>query len=235
MNDQLLDVLNEFLGTLEEVEILLTSAEINIGEEIKYVTYNKSALLLLSGKFENFVELIAEQYVFLVNNLNLRSSLLPEIMRLHHTYSIITKLEKYQSTNQINDAKKVLSQIGTLWVTDHNFNKLEIECKFSYGKHGEKELTKLFSPIGISDVFVEVEVFIPNENLDDEKTKKVDFKGIFNSVMNMRNNILHQDASPSLTHDSIRKYKLIFANFAEAITTLLDKNLQALIEIANVN
>ena len=114
-------------------------------------------------------------------------------------------------------------------MSDVAFNQLRIECKFAYGKHGEKELVKLFSPIGIEDVFTEVEVFIPGESLGDELTKKkVDFKGVFNSVMHMRNNILHQDASPSLTHESIREYKLAFQGFAEAVTNVLDNNLNTL-------
>ena len=236
MNSELQDSLSDFLRTLEEVDILLSSAEECIHEETKYAAYNKSALLLLSGKFENFVETITEQYVFLVNKLNLRSSLLPEEMRLHHTYAIIDKLsKKSKNSSQSDEVKRMLSEIGSIWVSDTNFNQLNIDCKFAYGKHGESELVKLFKPIGIKDVFLEVEVFIPDSNSDDfsAEKRKVDFKGIFNSVMNMRNNILHQDASPSLTDKSIREYKLSFQSFAEAVTNKLDNNLNKLIEVAS--
>ena len=236
MNSELQDSLSDFLRTLDEVDILLSSAEECIHEETKYAAYNKSALLLLSGKFENFVETITEQYVFLVNKLNLRSSLLPEEMRLHHTYAIIDKLsKKSKNSSQSDEVKRMLSEIGSIWVSDTNFNQLNIDCKFAYGKHGESELVKLFKPIGIKDVFLEVEVFIPDSNSDDfsAEKRKVDFKGIFNSVMNMRNNILHQDASPSLTDKSIREYKLSFQSFAEAVTNKLDNNLNKLIEVAS--
>lgn len=233
MNSELQDALDDFARTLEEVEILLSSAEVCIGEEAKYAAYNKSALLLLSGKFENFAELIAEEYVFLVNKLNLRSSILPEAMRLHHTYSIISKLDKFKNLSQFDEVKKILTEIGSIWVSDINFNQLIIECKFAYGKHGEKELLKLFSPIGMSDVFAEVEVFIPGETIGDEQARKrVDFKGVFNSVINMRNNILHQDATPSLTHESIREYMLVFRDFAESLVNVLNNNLNNLVRVA---
>lgn len=234
MNVEFQSVLNEFLLTLEEVDILLSSAEACIGLEAKYAAYNKSALLLLSGKFENFVEIIAEEYVYLVNNLNLRSSLLPEAMRLHHTFSIIGELQRYKNTSQLAEVKKLLSEIGSIWVSDVSFDHLNIDCKFSYGKHGEKELMDLFSPIGIKDVFSEVEVFIVDEGIGDERTmKRVDFKGVFNSVMNMRNNILHQNASPNLTHGSIREYELIFQGFAKAVIDVMDTQLDALIAAAH--
>lgn len=238
MNPELQDTLNEFLLTLEEVDILLSSAEKSISEETKYATYNKSALLLLSGKFENFVELVAEEYIFLVNNLNLRSSLLPETIKLNHTYSIIKQLDKQLergiSLDESGTITRLLNEIGQIWVLDAAFNKLNINCKFSYGKHGEKELVKLFSPLGISDIFAEVEVSIPDENIGNEQTqKKVDVKGIFNSVMNMRNNILHQNASPSLTHKSVRDYKFALQGFAEAVCVVLDNKLNLLIDAAN--
>lgn len=231
MNSELQDSLSDFLRTLEEVDILLFSAEECIHEEAKYAAYNKSALLLLSGKFENFVEILTEQYVFLVNKLNLRSSLLPDEMRLHHTYAIIDKLsKKSKNSSQSDEIKRMLSEIGSIWVSDTNFNQLNIDCKFAYGKHGESELVKLFKPIGIKDVFSEVEVFIFDSSLDYDSTRKrVDFKGTFNSVMNMRNNILHQDASPSLTHKSVREYKLSFESFADAVTITLDNSLNKLI------
>ena len=194
--------------------------------------------MLLSGKFENFVELVAEEYIFLVNNLNLRSSLLPETIKLSHTYSIIKQLDKELersiSSDESGTITRLLNEIGQIWVLDAAFNRLNINCKFSYGKHGEKELIKLFLPLGISDVFAEVKVSIPDENIGNEQTqKKVDFKGVFNSVMHMRNNILHQNASPSLTHESVREYKFALQGFANAVCVVLDNKLNLLIDAAN--
>lgn len=232
MNPELRGIGIDFLRTLEEVDILLTSAEVEIREEAKYAAYNKSALLLLASKFENFVEIAAEVYVYLVNGLNLRSSLVPESLKLHHTFSMVSKLENYKTKKSDNhtEIKELLGEIGTLWALDAQFNRLNVPCKFNYGKHGEKELVKLFSPIGIKDIFVEVDVYIPDESMGTEGTqKKVDFKGTFNSVVSMRNNILHQNASPNLTHEFIREQKLIFQNFAEALLTVLQGNLEHLL------
>jgi hypothetical protein len=44
--------------------------------------------------------------------------------------------------------------------------------------------------------------------------KPIDFKGVFNSVTAMRNNILHADASPNLNTNQIREFRRHFENFA---------------------
>ena len=88
--------------------------------------------------------------------------------------------------------------------------------------------------LGIEDVFLQVEVLIPDENMVDMTAlKKIDFKGMFNSVMGMRNNILHQNASPNLTHDTVRKYQIVFESFSKALANVLDANINSLSHIIN--
>jgi hypothetical protein len=228
MHSDLQAVLDDFLNTLEEVNILLSSAETCLTDNVKYAAYNKSALLLLSGKFENFIESIAEQYVFIVNQLRLPSNLIPEIMRLHHSLAVISKID-VRNSGKLDEIIRIFSELSPIWATNIEFSDLRIECKFAYGKHGENELKKIFIPLGIEDVFVQVEVFIPDENIIDTVTlKKVDFKGIFNSVMGMRNNILHQNASPNLTHESVREYRIVFESFSQKLAQVLDTNINAL-------
>lgn len=234
MHSDLEVVLNDFLNTLKEVDILLEAAESSVSEEIKYAAYNKSALLLLSGKFENFIESIAEQFVFIVNQLKLPSSLIPETMRLHHTLGMLNKIESYKNAGKSDEIKKILSAISPIWITDIEFNELKIECKFAYGKHGENELKKLFIPLGFEDIFIKVEVLIPDENIvDTAALKKIDFKGVFNSVMGMRNNILHQNASPNLNHQTVRDYQIVFKSFSNALVNVLDMEINSLSQVIN--
>jgi hypothetical protein len=224
-------VLQDFLNTLEEVTILVSAAESSVADEVKYAVYNKSALLLLSGKFENYIESVAEQYVFVVNQLNLPANRIPDILRLHHALGILSKVDLYRNNGRADEIKKIFSEVSSIWITELTFNSLKIDCKFTYGKHGENELKKLFVPLGIEDVFVRVKVFVPEENLSDGllTTREVDFKGVFNSVMGMRNNILHQNASPNLTHTAIKEYQLAFEVFSKALAQELDSYISALL------
>ncbi len=228
MNADWESLLTDFIATLREVDILLVSAESSVADEVKHATFNKSALLLLSCKFENFVELLVEQYVYAINTFRLPSDRIPEPLRLHHTFQVLGKIEQQRNSGQIDVVKQAFCDIATLWITSNPFDQLTVDNKFAYGKHGEKELIKLFRPIGINDVFAEIEVNVHDDTSENGADfKRVDFKGMFNSVMNMRNNILHQNATPSLTPGTIRDYKIAFECFSENIVAKLSASLQA--------
>lgn len=110
-----------------------------------------------------------------------------------------------------------------MWVTTPNPIILEIKSKFNYGDHGERELIKLFERIGIDDIFLEVKVFQTQESiLDDIEHQEIDIKGSFNSVTNLRNNIIHQDASPNIGIDSVEQYKEHLKLFAKNLIDFLE-------------
>jgi hypothetical protein len=150
------------------------------------------------------------------------------MLKLHHSYKSLEKLNIHINKNDVDEIKKRFYELGTIWVSNDNFGNLDIDCKFAYGKHGENEFRKLFNQLGINDVFQEINVFVPDETLGTDTKTQIDFRGIFNSVIGMRNNILHQDATPSLTHSDIRKYKTIFQIFAEQLTITLDSQLSGI-------
>ncbi len=224
MHSELSSTLEDFKATLEEVDILLDAANAcTSDEEIKYATFNKSALLLLTGKFENFAETIAEQYVFIINSLELCPNQIPEVLRVKHTRKSIKGIESKQD----NDMVAIIQNLGTLWATDEKFGGLSIDCTFSYGKHGEKELKKLFANIGIENIFDEVKIYHPEKSLLSDENL-VDFQGIFNSITHMRNNILHQNATPDLTMSTVRDYRTYFEAFADELAVILNKRYLAL-------
>jgi hypothetical protein len=178
------------------------------------------------GKFESFVEMFCEIFVFEVNQKNLPSDRIPDVLRIHHTQSKMVKLSQHFDRSEYEEAAKLLTQVGQIWATSNKFGGLSIPSKLSFGKHGEHELVKLFRPIGINDVFEVVEVWTLDE--DAATRTKVDFRGVFNSVTYMRNNILHEDATPTLTHRSIAEQKGIFVQFSESLVEELDRRLSLL-------
>ena len=220
-----LDNAHEFVAALREVETLIVSAEkCEEEDEESYATFNKAAILLLAGKFENFAETLAEDYVGLINELQLRPNLIPKSLRLRHTLHVLRNIETLKSKGKYTEAINVFTGLSVLWGTNAESVALSINCKFAYGKHGEKELIKLFANIGIEDIFEEIKIYKSEESLfgDEVKLIEIDFKGMFNSVTGIRNNILHQDHTPNLTSDEIRGYKQAFELFAMSLATFLN-------------
>ena len=226
---ELENTLQSFLETLAEVDILIQFSKTYTSDELKYMTFNKSALLLLTTKFETFVESIAEQYIYVLNHLNLPCNDIPKILRLHHSQYILENFKKYQNLRDFQRHATELTDLSLLWDSEKPFNRLKIECKFSYGKHGGKELQRLFKQIGIDNIFSSVNIFRERENMWDDKPQKihVDFKSIFNRIVNMRNNIIHEDASPGLTCGVVDDYKELFKDFATELTIVLTHQLQS--------
>lgn len=228
----------DFARTLQEVDVLVDLADQWVDDEARYAALNKAALLLLAGKFENFAEVLAEDYVFAVNQLRPPMNAIPRVLRLQHTFKALKSVGQLTDAARHDEAERVFADVGALWGRNAEFTPLNIDCKFSYGKHGEIELRKLFATIGIADVFQVVTVTRPAEQLTGDANGEdaaeasgvevVDFKGVFNSVTNIRNNILHQDASPGLTSTAIRGYREAFRQFAVGIAAFLSASLDAL-------
>jgi hypothetical protein len=216
----------DFISTLTEVQVLLRAAELHERNETEYAAFNKSALLLLASKFENFAESIAEDYIACINSLQLCYELISHELKLRHTFKTLANIENYKLKHKKVDAVSTFTKLGELWSSNSNCTDLNVDCKFSYGKHGEAELSKLFSAIGIDNIFEKIQVIKQQETiLDNTPAIEADFKGTFNSVNWIRNNILHQDASPSLTTRMVRDYEEEFKIFARELEKYLNNEL----------
>ena len=80
--------------------------------------------------------------------------------------------------------------------------------KFSYGKHGRSEIVSLFERHGLGGFIKDSE---PKECLD-----------MMDSMIAIRNNVIHQDATPSLTHRQVEEHKKNVLRFVRC----LEANLQ---------
>ena len=75
--------------------------------------------------------------------------------------------------------------------------------RFSIGKHGQKETERIFTKFGLKS-FIESSSFISAF-------------GTINSAVAMRNNIIHEGSTPSLTHVDVENYKDAFLEFSSAL------------------
>jgi hypothetical protein len=218
-----LESAEEFVKTLGEVELLLREADdAGLGKtsanEEKVAVMNKSAVLLLTGKFEAFLEDAAAELLFAINKVGALRRHIPERLLAEHSVNAVQALEEKLSKGDLDGIRTVFIALGRYW-TDLDFcSDIKVSCQFNYGKHGDKEVIKLFKRFGFDDVFSKVTVTDDVESIDEGAAPRIiKFEGIINSLTNIRNNILHTDATPSLTTEWLRQQRKALGRFAMAL------------------
>jgi len=207
--------LDDFNDALKEIQILIGSSEENQNEIARYVTYNKAAIVLLCGKFESFLESFLEEYTFIITS-NYTNVKLEENIKHHLTDVLISELEKKKDNKSTRI--EIISKFSRLYSdTEVLCNDYSIDCRFSYGKHGEKEVKKLLKKFGL-------------EEFANAETNKIFFSK-FNSLNHLRNNILHEDSTPSLTHHDVNNHITEIRFF---INSLCDYGQRRLLQLANI-
>ncbi|PXY41442.1 hypothetical protein DMB65_08580 [Flavobacterium cheongpyeongense] len=192
---------NDFNEAIKEIHILIENANLSISDNLKYRTFNKSSIVLLCGKFESFIEGFLEEFGFYILN-NFSNKQLETYIKEHLIDILIKDLDN-KKNNPIKRGEILMKFVKILGNDEVLCNEFEINSKFSYGKHGQSEVTKLLKKFGF------------NEFADSEENKI--FYEKFNSLNNIRNNILHQDSTPSLTHQDVENYLAILEMFIENI------------------
>ncbi|MBA5792631.1 hypothetical protein H1R17_01175 [Flavobacterium sp. xlx-214] len=201
---------DDFNEALKEIQVLLDNAIMVESDMLKYGTFNKASIVLLCGKFESFIESFLEEYCYEIIS-NYTNAKLEENIKHHLTDVLISELEKKK--NNKTKRVEVISKFNKLYGDNEILcNDYPIDCKFSYGKHGEGEVKKLLKRFGF-------------ETFAESEENKVFFEK-FNSLNYLRNNILHEDSTPSLTHNDVELHINLILEFisnlcASASTKLL--------------
>ncbi|SFT19181.1 MAE_28990/MAE_18760 family HEPN-like nuclease [Paenibacillus sp. BC26] len=219
-----------FNNALTEVNLLINFASKCERLPNEYAALNKSALLLLTSKFEVFVEDVVKEYIEEINSMNLTNLLISEQLKIKHSITRIKDLVDFIENPSKNDKKvEVFKDLAQLWSDQEiTFAGLDIPNKFNYGKHGSKEMQKLFSNIEIENIFETIVLYSDNEHslLEDEQV--IDFKGIINNITSQRNNITHQDKTPNMTHQQIGEYVDYFNRFSKELCQYLEGKLYSM-------
>ena len=186
----------DFQETMDEVQILINYAKRNTKNIARYSTFNKSAIVLLCSKFESFLENFLEEFAFRHANISDGIRMDTQILE-HYTNVIIDELTKIT----LKEKRKPLIE---KMVTLHNnepcdLTEYQINAKFNYGKHGQKEIQRLILSFGFEEFIQQVNPIFFNQ---------------FNSMNHIRNNIIHGDATPGLTHQDVLSYKNLLVGFA---------------------
>jgi len=226
----------EFISALSEVEILLKISEKHQKKPFEYSIFNKACLLFLVAKLEVFLEEVISEYVFRIEQLELKSNQLPDIIKLSYSKYLIDKQFLSALDNLKLSSIERLKEISLLWYPEYLVNSIKIDNSFDYGKHGQSAILKLFSRIGIENIFELCPIFEREDSLsnDIENATSIDIVADINSMTGIRNNILHADATPNLTHTQIHEYKDHLLLFADKLSQVLEKSIGALINGAMV-
>jgi len=222
----------DFKEALEEVDILIKLADEHAEDDIKYSLFLKSGILFLATKFETFVEDTISEYVHKICRLKLKVSQLPDDILLsalnyHLTDEFINLLRQRNN--------KVYSQINCLtpfFKDNEVIEQINIDHKFSYGRHGAKLIEKLFERIGHYDIFNQCKICISNESMlsDEPLLSYINLSGQINALTGIRNGIIHENKSPNLSVQQITEYRDNITSFVHLLSIMLKSELNQLSE-----
>lgn len=233
------DSLEKFNKSLKEVEFLIDKVDkvdkIKLSQENRNESniYLKSALILLTAKFEAFLENSILDYISAVNDFNLINTNIPETLKINHASNFLDEtklLEKIKHRPKYSEVCEDLKNLSELFGPSINFNQIKISNKFNYGAHGSNEIEKLFTKIGLDDIFEKILIYKYEITIDSNEKlpTKVDFKNIINRLTDIRNNILHQDNAISFTIKDLNEYCDYFQQFSNELIKLLNEQISRL-------
>ena len=193
--------IDDFKIRLAEIDTLIAYARANQRVLDKYQLFNKTAIVLLCSHFEVFVEAFIAEHVDALKACY-KSDALPQYMKDNYVNDTIKALKDLDKPSRKQKPLKALFRLhDSASAAMSTIRDLELDMKYSFGRHGQEETEKLFKKFGF-------ESFVRSVDFQDP------FKKI-NSAINIRNNIIHEGSSPSLTHVGLGTYKSVFLAFAD--------------------
>ena len=230
------DATKSFDIALSEVELLLKKAKNSEKHLHDYLTYIKAAIVLLGAKFETYAEAIVENYADRLGKLQPRTKHLPRELRIASTTALLSQCTGVNGFTGKSHEVLNLQSAAAMWDENFQHSQLKISNKFSYGKHGSGEMRSLFSRIGIGDIFSECQLI---DKIEDSMligtSTRISISPIIDSFTNIRNNIIHSDSTPNITHQQIHEYKEKFWEFSYIVDLKLNNTLEKLALQINSN
>lgn len=197
-----IDHLRESIG---EIDTILSYASHNTANIGKYQMFNKIAIVLLSTKFEVFIEEFIDEHSMKMIKGHTNTTFPASLKSAY----VDTAVEKTGNVKSRADKNSYLQSLIKLMGNDGTgiscIANIRPSVKFNYGKHGQKEIEAMFDRHGMG-------IFIKSAQVQT-------CMAMLNSMIAIRNNVIHQDVSPGLTHQTIKDHKdnvMAFVNQVEA-------------------
>lgn len=198
-----MDSIDQIRNNIGEVDMLLDYASNNTGNIKQYQMFIKASVVLLSTKFEVFLEEFIDEHSRMVLAGHTNATISTELKNKY----IDTAVDMVRETNNRTKKNQYLSMVSKLLTNSgesiSTFSSIRPSTKFSFGKHGQKEVEALFERHGLK-------TFITSEPIRNSLQ-------IMNSLFSIRNNVIHEDASPTLTHQTINDHKDNIMHFVDLL------------------
>ncbi|MFC1043577.1 hypothetical protein ACFGZC_05755 [Pasteurella multocida] len=208
---------------------MIFSSKYDQDEHFKNIEHLYKLCLSDNDNFEYLVNLIIIQLVITLEVYierlsrpfsdecsNLKAYTLPTRVRIEHSRKILNSLNKKIDLNHgehYRYCEKLFLDISNIWGNKNHKIKLNYSLKFSSGKHGDKEIEKIFERIGIDNIFSRIEIVQNSPTLlDDEQFLNV--RLFIQELVNHRNLAIHQGVNLS--------DRFSIENIKEKIDTLKD-------------
>ncbi|MBQ9230707.1 MAG: hypothetical protein IJV44_02775 [Prevotella sp.] len=202
-----IDHLRESMG---EIDTILSYASHNTANIEKYQMFNKIAIVLLSTKFEVFIEEFIEEHSMKTIQGHTNATL-PLTLKNAYIDTAVDKTANVKNrTEKNNYLQSLLKLMGSDGASISSIANIRPSIKFNYGKHGQKEIEAIFDRHGMG-------VFI-------KTAQPQTCLAMINSLIAIRNNVIHQDASPGLTHQTIKDHKDNVMSFVSLIESDVNAN-----------
>lgn len=200
----------DFKNNLKEIDILASYSQANRESVEKYKLFNKTAIVLLCSHFETFVEAFISEHIDALKSCYNNGNI-PQYMKDNYINDTIRSLKNLAEPSKHKKSLNALFKLhDSIRVEMSNLNDLELDMRYSFGRHGQEETERLFKKFGFKG-FVESEDF------------KEPFQKI-NSAISIRNNIIHEGSAPTLSYEDLKIYKNAFLQFADGLEKHIIKN-----------
>lgn len=194
-----MDSIDQIRSNISEINTILGYSRQNQMDIQKYQMFNKLAVVLLCTKFEVFLEEFMDEHSRMVVQGHTNTSI-PS--KLKDTY-IETAVASASGVKNKNIRNSYLQSLMALLKNDgssiSNIMNIRPSTKFAYGKHGQKEIESMFERHGLGD-------FVKTTDAQNDLR-------MMNSLFSIRNNVIHEDASPGLTHQTIESHRDTIMHF----------------------
>lgn len=208
----------EIYSILEVIRFILNQNDPSIKEKLN-ITLCNGNIIILGTLLESFLENIILEYTdeitILFNNRLITFAKLPKNTQLYISKKLLTKHHKQEfETMYAGEAYKFVSKLLLSFQVEGFLIDDELDGinRFSFGKHGESEIRKMFSrlDIDVSNIF---------DNFDE-----------VNNFFQLRNNLIHSEnvgltKLPPQDIEVVKTYALKLYLFAKKINEYLSKEI----------
>ena len=201
--------------------------------------YFKSIVLLLCAKLEQYVKDSTKEYIDALLEAELTKSTFPEKFIVEIINNELSKIQERGVETYIkNDRCKERARIFSL-IWDESYKIIGLpkeEFAVSISNNGTTAFTDTYKKIRLPDIIKNLKDYSKNtETMGVSTTITRSVPDTINKLICMRNNIIHDDATPPITSNEILLYIEIGEDFVKQIDDILVSELQTVIEHTSDN